>query len=291
MNKYKYYISKFTASTKSTVEFLGKHPFATGLLALLSIFGLIFSIAGYRVDRDYAEATTMQVELVERKLDDIAKTINKKQHSPNPKSVNELVINAKRIVSLPPDILKVIKPGVNIPIIKEILGNPNKQYETKDAKVYKYNFDSSELGVLSTNHSEVDAVYVMGVGGSQLTPFYFPDAGELKIDLKVGVSSWNDAIREFRHAKPLYTYAGRWSKAFVEFSGGAEGNYLHYVAGSQCNMPEFDLIEKRPKAEFFLADNEPARITDSGDNKITFVAISNTVDVLLDDYNFLPICF
>lgn len=54
------------------VEFCGKHPFATGLFALLSVVGLALSIVGYRQDREEALSTTEQVDLVQQKVNEIA---------------------------------------------------------------------------------------------------------------------------------------------------------------------------------------------------------------------------
>ena len=46
---------------RTSIEFFGRHPFVTGLLALLSIVGLLLSIAGYRSDRRESRDSTEQV--------------------------------------------------------------------------------------------------------------------------------------------------------------------------------------------------------------------------------------
>lgn len=61
-NIFKGFISKVAMSLKKGTEFLGKHPFATGLLALLSILGFIFSIVAYKVDRKESSETEKQIE-------------------------------------------------------------------------------------------------------------------------------------------------------------------------------------------------------------------------------------
>jgi len=58
-------------SLRTFVEFCGKHPFATGLFALLSIIGLVVSIIGYQKDREEALTTTEQVDLAHQKLNEI----------------------------------------------------------------------------------------------------------------------------------------------------------------------------------------------------------------------------
>lgn len=46
---------------KNAVEFCGRHPFATGLLSLLSVFGLLFSFYSFALDRDDANSSRNQV--------------------------------------------------------------------------------------------------------------------------------------------------------------------------------------------------------------------------------------
>lgn len=53
------------------IEFIGKHPFATGLFALIGLFGLGLSIVGYKFDRTEAALTTEQISRVETKIDEV----------------------------------------------------------------------------------------------------------------------------------------------------------------------------------------------------------------------------
>ncbi len=46
---------------KSAIEFCGQHPFATGLLAIFGIAGLILSVVGFQFDRQEAAETTDQI--------------------------------------------------------------------------------------------------------------------------------------------------------------------------------------------------------------------------------------
>jgi len=64
-------LSTFLTLLKKGVEFCGKHPFATGLFAILGIIGLIISLKGYNRDRQEAEATTNQVDSVARQIQNI----------------------------------------------------------------------------------------------------------------------------------------------------------------------------------------------------------------------------
>lgn len=56
------------------IEFVGRHPFATGLLALLSFAGLVLAVIGFGIDRQEADATTQQVEAVSSRIQALAFT-------------------------------------------------------------------------------------------------------------------------------------------------------------------------------------------------------------------------
>jgi len=58
------------------IEFCGKHPFATGLFALLSLLGIVFSIIGFKLDRNDATFTTNQVMVIGKKIDNIDEKID-----------------------------------------------------------------------------------------------------------------------------------------------------------------------------------------------------------------------
>ena len=49
------------ALTKSFIEFIGQHPFATGILAILGLGGFFLSIESYRMDREESKETTAQI--------------------------------------------------------------------------------------------------------------------------------------------------------------------------------------------------------------------------------------
>ncbi|MEO1495158.1 MAG: hypothetical protein AAFV19_23690 [Pseudomonadota bacterium] len=51
----------FLKSLKTSIEFCGKHPFATGIIAILGIAGLVLSIVGFSLDRQDAADTTEQI--------------------------------------------------------------------------------------------------------------------------------------------------------------------------------------------------------------------------------------
>jgi tetratricopeptide (TPR) repeat protein len=57
-----------SSKLKGAVEFLGEHPFVTGVLALLGIGGLVLSIISYGVDRDESKLTGEQLAQVENAL-------------------------------------------------------------------------------------------------------------------------------------------------------------------------------------------------------------------------------
>lgn len=74
---------------KEAIEFFGKHPLVTGVLALFGIAGLVLSIVGYQKDRSDAQDTTDQIYGVEQKLDVIYKStdIEHEEFSPNYKDI------------------------------------------------------------------------------------------------------------------------------------------------------------------------------------------------------------
>ena len=53
------------------IETCGRHPFATGLLSLLGVFGLVFSVYGFSLDRSDAESSRQQVDRVQASIDQL----------------------------------------------------------------------------------------------------------------------------------------------------------------------------------------------------------------------------
>lgn len=53
---------------KQGIEFCGKHPFATGLFALIGVFGLFVSIYGFVLDRGEANETERQITELDEKV-------------------------------------------------------------------------------------------------------------------------------------------------------------------------------------------------------------------------------
>lgn len=93
-------IKSFSNSLHKGIEFCGKHPFAIGLLALLSLFGIIFSITGFKLDRHNAIFTTSQIMVIDKK-NDLAcqeKLALKKKIKLKPKPVN-LTMLAESVVN------------------------------------------------------------------------------------------------------------------------------------------------------------------------------------------------
>lgn len=61
--------TKLGRSVKSGIEFCGKHPFATGLFALVGVLGLMVSIYGFSLDRVEARETGDQIVDLDEKVD------------------------------------------------------------------------------------------------------------------------------------------------------------------------------------------------------------------------------
>jgi hypothetical protein len=58
-----------------TIGFFGKHPFVTGLLAVIGVFGFALSIVSYQRDREDSRTTNIQVGRVEEALETIQSEI------------------------------------------------------------------------------------------------------------------------------------------------------------------------------------------------------------------------
>ena len=68
---------RFLGLIHSAIELCGKHPFATGLFAILGIIGLAVSIVGYKKDREEAVQTTDQVAGVSEQIEKLEGKIGK----------------------------------------------------------------------------------------------------------------------------------------------------------------------------------------------------------------------
>ena len=84
---------------RSFVEFIGRHPFATGILALLGLFGLGLSIVSYYKDRADAEGTTEQVGEVARQIDTLSTEVAQSRHNPRPASIDDVTASAGKLFS------------------------------------------------------------------------------------------------------------------------------------------------------------------------------------------------
>lgn len=62
-------------SFKSAIEFLGRHPFATGMMALIGMGGFLLSVVGFSLDRKDASETSEQLVAVENKIEEVADTL------------------------------------------------------------------------------------------------------------------------------------------------------------------------------------------------------------------------
>ncbi|MCQ8186217.1 hypothetical protein [Parvularcula maris] len=67
--------AKAAAATRRMVEACGRHPFATGLFALLGIFGLVFSFYTYGVDRQESAEGTKQIEALDAAIEEVRQEV------------------------------------------------------------------------------------------------------------------------------------------------------------------------------------------------------------------------
>lgn len=66
---------KVGLSLKRGVEYCGKHPFATGLFALVGVVGLLISVYGFTLDRQEASDTSQQVVSLEDDVEALADNV------------------------------------------------------------------------------------------------------------------------------------------------------------------------------------------------------------------------
>ena len=76
---------------RSAIEFIGKHPFATGLLGLLAVLGFIIAVFSYKVDRQEAQETTDQIATVQSGMDQVVEHIYSSCISPPCWSLSDLM--------------------------------------------------------------------------------------------------------------------------------------------------------------------------------------------------------
>ena len=61
---------------RGTIEFIGAHPFATGLLAILGVVGFVISVAGFRIDHEESAETTQQIATAQTTVDTVASDVS-----------------------------------------------------------------------------------------------------------------------------------------------------------------------------------------------------------------------
>jgi hypothetical protein len=67
--------AKAAAAARQVVEACGRHPFATGLFALLGIFGLLFSFYTYGIDRRESAESGAQLETIEMEVGEVRRDL------------------------------------------------------------------------------------------------------------------------------------------------------------------------------------------------------------------------
>ncbi|WP_156776869.1 hypothetical protein [Nitrococcus mobilis] len=157
--------SSFGGSAHAFVEFCGRHPFATGLFALLSVAGLILSIVGYYLDRQEATSTTGQVLRIEEKIDTISETNNAPNTNLEPvyrecddHQVYLAVMESARNLSEPysnwevrgsTGVVKTLSPGVCEMTVLFVTGDPAGKMAEVDI-VYKTDVPVSSIRIQTT---------------------------------------------------------------------------------------------------------------------------------------------
>lgn len=71
-----------SAIIREMIEFLGRHPFATGLLAILGILGFVLSVIGFGLDRSESLQTAQKVEEVRSQVGMVVETLESRCSSP-----------------------------------------------------------------------------------------------------------------------------------------------------------------------------------------------------------------
>lgn len=84
------------AIVREMIEFLGRHPFATGLLAILGILGFLISLVGFGLDRSESGQASRQIAEVEEQVERVVETLVSECASP-PCWTHGDLIQARRI--------------------------------------------------------------------------------------------------------------------------------------------------------------------------------------------------
>ena len=172
-----------TTRVKQFIEFCGRHPFATGLFALLGIVGLVLSIQGYILDRSESRQTTKDIISVSDSLSMINKRLIednsalKDENIDVPVTINlqgkyidNIVFNASN---------RVVKKVMNTSEAESVMRNimKSEEYSTYDPF---YSFSVSSIAnknfVQIAPYLLIDVYNVRRIE-DQLAGFYFGERG------------------------------------------------------------------------------------------------------------------
>lgn len=155
---------------RNAVEFCGRHPFVTGIVAFLSMVGLALSIVGYNLDRQEASSTTEQVRRVEEKIDRISSSQASQRQPRQPvfrdcddRQVYLAVMESARNLPEPfsgwtvrgSSEIRAVNPGVCEMTVLFVTGDPSGKIEEVDVS-YKTDVPISSIRIQLVGTSEDD---------------------------------------------------------------------------------------------------------------------------------------
>jgi hypothetical protein len=204
---------------------------------------------------------------------DVSRSHSTGRESTTPSS-EDLLARGGRVAELPADILSVIAPGISVKFLEEILGHPNREWETyRESMAYQYLFSGSKLSALSTDKKQIDAVLVERTDGTKGPNFFFPKVGSIELDFRLGITTWSDVIEKFSPSAAHFTGTSRWRQLYASDYFGMDGQYLMFIAGIRCDMPRIEALKSGQEEGMDLTE-ESVRIGRGADKKIDYLALS-----------------
>ena len=205
------------------------------------------------------------------------------------KSASDLLEYSGRVTSLPNDILTVIRPGVSIEFVKEILKAPTHVSQTDTTLLLKYKFENCALRIFSSEKTKVSAVTIEVDPEMKNTGFTLPEFMDSKPGFVLGTTNWDDVISYSRSKKAYFTHAGRWFKLYAEIYEGVSSDYQTIIVGSECEIPK--ISNANQGQEGWSPDNEKVDLIGNLDIKISYMVLSNLIFSTNEYDGIIPICY
>jgi hypothetical protein len=152
---------------KSAIEFLGRHPFATGLMALIGLIGFAVSVVGFGLDRTDAKASSSAAQQILEKVNSISPSRQDRE------SVNRFIQNQ-------------LGKGVTRKTVEAKFGEPDYARPYSNTTLNVYRFDDFLVRLAFDENSLVSNYCVTTISSSaryQINNFVLGDDAFSKLPL------------------------------------------------------------------------------------------------------------